>query len=183
MSTRAFNPMWRSAAALAARAHAGQPRKDGKTPYIAHPVRVTLILCDVFDLSDPALLAAALLHDVIEDTPLDYEDIVEACDIETADLVAAMTKDMRLPEAEREPAYDAGLAAASWKARAIKLADTLDNLLDDASARRRSKAIAKVRRALALAGNDPVLAPACAHVRAVLADLSASDDATGNIGG
>ena len=53
------------------RAHAGQVRKDGRTPYVAHCFRVTMTVRDVFGCTDPVCLCAALLHDTIEDTGVD----------------------------------------------------------------------------------------------------------------
>src|SRR5687768_1806066 len=121
---------WQQAASFAARAHAGQLRKDGRTPYVAHPVRVALTVRHVFGIDDETALVAALLHDVIEDTKTDYDDLAEEFGRDAADAVAALTKDGRLPEPEREAAYDRQLSAASWQARLVKLADVYDNFCD-----------------------------------------------------
>ncbi len=118
------------AVSFAARAHQGQFRKDGRTPYVAHVMRVGLVVRDVFGIADPDVLAAALLHDTIEDTPTDYDDIAEAFGPRVAGWVGTLTKDMRLPEPEREAAYAAVLAASPWQVRAVKLADVYDNLAD-----------------------------------------------------
>ena len=123
-------PSWQDAASFALRAHAGQLRKDGKTPYAAHVVRVAMTVRDIFLCDDSVCLCAAYLHDTIEDTPADYDDILEGFGKETADIVAALTKDMRLIEPERERAYDEQLARAGWRASLVKLADVYDNLLD-----------------------------------------------------
>ena len=56
------------AVSFAARAHQGQFRKDGRTPYASHPTRVCLVMRCVFGVEDPEVLAAAVLHDTIEDT-------------------------------------------------------------------------------------------------------------------
>ena len=69
---------WQKAASFAARAHDGQKRKDGRTPYVAHPYRVAMVIRHVFGCEDETILAAALLHDVIEDTTVDYDDVAEA---------------------------------------------------------------------------------------------------------
>ena len=65
---------WQRAAKLAAKYHQHQLRKDGATPYICHPIRVALTVRQEFGEDDATLLAAALLHDVIEDTTCDYDD-------------------------------------------------------------------------------------------------------------
>src|SRR3954471_7857848 len=118
---KAKRRVWQQAASVAARFHQGQVRKDGKTPYIAHPFRVAMTVRDIFGIDDPVALAAALLHDVIEDTTADYDDLEEKFGRDVADVVAALTKDMRMQEELREKAYDEQLARAPWQARAVKL--------------------------------------------------------------
>lgn len=150
--------LWRSAIDFAARAHAGHTRRDGRTPYVAHVVRVAMIVREVFGCDDPETIAAAYLHDTIEDTPTDRDDIERRFGAVVAGAVAALTKNMILPEAEREPEYDARLAAADWRARLVKLADVYDNGLDtlaeSESGKRRTKMVAKIDRALTLAEAD-----------------------------
>src|SRR5262249_26989641 len=117
-------------ASFAARAHEGQRRKDGKTPYAAHPFRVCLIVRDLFGFDDPRMLLTALLHDTIEDTTTDFDDIEEQHGAEVASWVAYLTKDKRLPESEREAMYVAALKKAPWQVQACKFADLYDNLTD-----------------------------------------------------
>ena len=112
------------AASMASEAHQGQTRHDG-SPYIQHPSRVAALLA--WAGADEALMAAGFLHDVIEDTPIDYDDILEVCGEDVADWVALMSKDMRLREDIREAAYIKQLAEGQWQGRAIKLADQIDN--------------------------------------------------------
>ncbi len=152
--TTAPSTLWQTAASMAARLHLHQFRKDGITPYHAHPFRVALTIQLVFNITDEATIAAALLHDVIEDTPADYDDIVQACNKEVADIVASLTKDMRLPEAQREIAYDQQLANANWQTHLIKLADVYDNLCDSHSGSIRRKAHEKAQRAIEIAQHD-----------------------------
>ena len=153
VSKAALAPAWLEAAAFAARAHAGHLRRDGETPYIAHPFRVAMIVRDLFGCDDEQVLAAALLHDVIEDTRTDHDDIAERFGHDVAGLVSALSKDMRAPEEEREKAYDEALAAAGWRAHLVKIADQFDNLNDtDPEARKKlRKAADRARRALAVA--------------------------------
>jgi len=156
-----YTTKWHHAAALAARVHQNQYRKDGRTPYDAHPARVATIISALFGFHDEAILAAAYLHDAIEDSGTDYEDVLELCGPETADYVVAMTKDMRLPEQRRETAYDEQLAAGPWQARLIKLADVYDNLSDAQTDWGKRKLIKKAERAISLAAGDQQLADAC----------------------
>jgi guanosine-3',5'-bis(diphosphate) 3'-pyrophosphohydrolase len=118
------------AASFAARAHRHQLRKDKETPYAAHTFRVCLIARHVFGIADPKVLAAALLHDTIEDTTTDYDDLAERFGPDVARWAAGLTKDMRLPDDEREAVYRDHLAHAEWPVLACKLADIYDNLTD-----------------------------------------------------
>ena len=119
-----------AAAAFAARAHRHQLRKDRETPYVSHTFRVCLVVRHVFGFDDPRMLAAALLHDTIEDTATDCDDILEEFGPDVARWVAALTKDMRLPHDDREAAYVKVLTAAEWQVKVCKLADIYDNLGD-----------------------------------------------------
>src|SRR4051794_21512678 len=85
------------AVAFAARAHHGQLRKDGATPYASHVFRVCLIVRDLFGVSDPRVLTAALLHDTIEDTLIDFDDLEDNFGSEIAGWVATLTKQKKLP--------------------------------------------------------------------------------------
>jgi len=163
---------WQRAASFAARFHHGQTRKDGSTPYAAHPFRVALTVRHVFGIEDSTALCAALLHDVIEDTTADYDDVVDEFGVDVADAVGALTKDMRLPQTDRESAYDAQLAVASWQTRAVKLADVYDNLCDCESRGMRRRAKKKALRAIDCAGNEPKLSGAIDEVRQLIEELA-----------
>ncbi len=123
------------AIAFAARAHQGQKRKDGETPYVSHVFRVCLVLRHVFDIEDSQALVAAALHDTLEDTTTDFDDLAEKFGEEVAGWVAALSKDKRLPEPEREKAYVEKLAKAPWQVKVCKLADVFDNLMDSAQSK------------------------------------------------
>ncbi|MFM8272523.1 MAG: HD domain-containing protein [Gemmata sp.] len=166
-----------AAAAFAARAHLHQTRKDNRTPYVSHAFRVCLVARHTFGFDDPRMLAAALLHDTIEDTATDCDDIIERFGEDVARWVAALTKDMRLPHDRREDMYAKGLAAAEWQVKALKLADLYDNLGDgyDLSLAGRRKTAAKTRSyldAIRQGVPDNVL-PALRLVEQRLAELEA----------
>ncbi|MCR4615736.1 MAG: HD domain-containing protein [Clostridiales bacterium] len=96
--------MFEKAAAFALKAHEGQKRKDGGI-YILHPLEVAVIVSTMTD--DPEVLAAAVLHDTVEDTSVTAEDILENFGERVAELVAHETEDKRPDMA----------AGASWKIR------------------------------------------------------------------
>jgi guanosine-3',5'-bis(diphosphate) 3'-pyrophosphohydrolase len=150
------NDVLLQAVAFAARAHRGQIRKDGQTPYASHAFRVCLILRDIFGISDREALAAALLHDTLEDTTTDYDDLAQQFGPRVAQFVVVLTKDSRLPEEERETAYCQGLAGAPWQVKACKLADIYDNLHDSChlNAQQCSKTQRKARRYLDALAQD-----------------------------
>lgn len=125
--------MMLQAISFAARKHAGQLRKDGCTPYVAHPMRVLTILIGAFQIDDPEVLAAAVLHDTIENTMTDRDELEEAFGPRVAEMVALLSKDERLMEDEREQVYYQTLADACIEVRLCKLADLYDNLVEAAS--------------------------------------------------
>jgi len=149
--------LWQGACSFAARAHRDHIRKDNKTPYIAHPFRVALTVRDIFGENDPETLAAAVLHDTLEDTRTDYDELLEAFGAVVADTVAAVSKDTRLPEKLREASYDQQIGRAGWRARLIKLADVYDNmaetLVSPAGPTREDQA-SRCRRAITIAQAD-----------------------------
>ncbi len=159
-----MDPVWK-AIGFAARRHEGQTRKDGLTPFVAHPVRVMLCVLREFGETDPETLAAAVLHDTIEDTATDFDDIEREFGPGVARMVAALTKDKRLPEDEREARYFEGLREAPFGARLCKIADTLDNLRD-ALPGKRAKALRKAQRLIEIFGADAQCARALAALRA-----------------
>ncbi|HUE74766.1 MAG TPA: HD domain-containing protein [Pirellulaceae bacterium] len=144
-----MTPLVHRAVSFAARAHRQQFRKDGATPYIAHPVRVALTLLTAFDIDDEQTLAAAVLHDTIEDTTTDFDDLAAEFSPEVARYVAALTKDSRLPEEERERTFFEVLDRSPWQVRGIKMADAYDNLLDGGKIPP-TKTLEKAKKALLL---------------------------------
>ena len=80
------------AAAFAAHKHRDQRRKDAKaTPYINHPLALAQALCEEGGVDDPIILAAALLHDTIEDTETSYDELRGQFGARIADIVAEVT--------------------------------------------------------------------------------------------
>jgi GTP pyrophosphokinase len=115
----------------AAKAHAGQSRGSGE-PYIQHPLETALLLADL--QLDRATIAAALLHDVIEDTGVTFDALREAFGIEVARLVDGVTKLSRihwnsLEEQQAENLRKMFLAMAEdIRVVLIKLCDRLHNV-------------------------------------------------------
>lgn len=146
MTPAARKPIWHDAFAMAARLHAPQVRRDGRTPYAAHTLRVALIVAHEFGCADDEIIAAAALHDVIEDTPADYDDIADAFGTRVADLVAVLSKDHRVAGGPRDAAYHRAVAGADDAALLIKAADIIDNTRD-AGTHLNAARLARVRAA------------------------------------
>ena len=131
--------------------HQHQFRRDGVTPYVEHPKAVMTILRTEFGVTDVDTLAAGLLHDTIEDTATDYDEVAERFGTRVADYVAALTKDKRLPEEKREKTYFAQLARAPLPVRLCKVADSLHNVRDS-DASHRPKAVKKAEKLFKIYG-------------------------------
>jgi len=112
-------------------AHSGQFRKSGEA-YICHPLSVAITLADMH--MDTQGVIAAILHDVIEDTPITKEQIVDEFSQDAADLVDAVTKLTQLDNKTRAEAQAENvrkmLLAMGKDLRVIivKLADRLHNM-------------------------------------------------------
>lgn len=166
------------AASMAATWHGGQARKDG-TPYFQHPARVAALLARAG--ADDELIAAGFLHDVIEDTPADHDDISSALGNDVADWVAVMSKDHRMPEPVREPAYKLQLQEGPWQGRAIKLADLVDNITASTSGQRQlgRRRLEAARWALDISVQDdePIINELRAMLESIVDDTLAESQA------
>jgi len=123
----ARSPLVRTALEQARSDHAGQVRNgSGGMPYVEHPIRVAAIL-DELGYGDE-VLAAALLHDVVEDSETTLDELREKFGGEVAGLVGAMTDDEELGDyRERKAEHRERLAAAPVEALVIYGADKLTN--------------------------------------------------------
>jgi GTP pyrophosphokinase len=116
---------------MAREAHKGQSRKTGD-PYITHPVTVALMLAE-YGLDEPTL-AAAFLHDTVEDTSLTLADISAEFGDEVARLIDGVTKLDRVRYSNREQAQAATIRkmvvamAQDVRVLIIKLFDRLHNM-------------------------------------------------------
>jgi (p)ppGpp synthase/HD superfamily hydrolase len=128
-----YSPLVEKAFRVAADAHRNQTRKSSDLPYFQHPASVALILARCgFD--DDHLLAAAVLHDTVEDTDCTLESLtadfpdsvvklVQECSEAKTDAAGA-----KIPWRVRKETHIAVVREASPSARAIVLADKLHNL-------------------------------------------------------
>ena len=120
------------AADRAARAHTSQRRKgEGDIPYVNHCTAVAALVASVTD--DEATLAAALLHDTVEDSDATLDDIIREFGPQVAEIVSAVTDAEEitdLPLAERKAKQAAKMRTAPLGAKLVKIADQTSNLTD-----------------------------------------------------
>ena len=119
------------AAHFAAQKHRDQRRKDKDTsPYINHPISVAKIISEIGNVEDPEVLAAALLHDTIEDTKTTPEELIDNFGERVCSLVQQVTDDKTLPKLERKQRQIDHAKEISGDAAIIKLGDKIANVTD-----------------------------------------------------
>jgi guanosine-3',5'-bis(diphosphate) 3'-pyrophosphohydrolase len=131
-------PLILKALEFAARRHRTQLRKGlDRTPYINHPIQVASLLANFAGETDPVLLAAAILHDVIEDTVDSVKERDELISIisekfgkEILALTLEVTDDKTLDKKERKRLQVVNAPHKSDNAKKLKIADKIMNLLD-----------------------------------------------------
>ena len=114
------------ALAFAVEAHRGQVRKGSGVPYVFHTVDVAKRLGDA-GVRDEDVIVAGLLHDVVEDTEVTLEEVVETFGARAAGFVDEMTFD---EGNEEKSAYLGGFATNSVESLAVKLMDRSANVTD-----------------------------------------------------
>ncbi|NHM30859.1 HD domain-containing protein [Neobacillus terrae] len=112
---------------VASKAHRNQNRKGTDIPYISHPAAVGMILLKAG--YGEAVVAAGILHDTIEDTNLELQDIKEEFGAEIAEIVAGCSEPNKELswEVRKEHTIDF-LKTASEEIRAVACADKLHNI-------------------------------------------------------
>jgi (p)ppGpp synthase/HD superfamily hydrolase len=115
-------------------AHAGQVRKSDGSPYIVHPVMVARML-DRAGFSEE-VVAAALVHDVLEDTDVTEAELRAALGDAVVDIVFGVSEQTELPWEERKQKYIERVASSGEAVMAVSVADKIHNaesLLDAAA--------------------------------------------------
>jgi guanosine-3',5'-bis(diphosphate) 3'-pyrophosphohydrolase len=122
------------AADFAARKHRNQRRKDREaTPYINHPLALARLLWVGGRVRDPIVIAAALLHDTIEDTRTTKSELARHFGRAVAGIVAEVTDNKRLAKQTRKRLQIEHAPHLSREAKLVKLADKTCNLQDVAA--------------------------------------------------
>jgi GTP diphosphokinase / guanosine-3',5'-bis(diphosphate) 3'-diphosphatase len=114
---------------FAAERHAKQPRKgEAKEPYVNHLAEVAELVATATEGRDANLVAAAVLHDTVEDTATLPGELASLFNADIAGLVGEVTDDKRLDKAERKRLQVEHASAKSNRAKILKLADKTSNL-------------------------------------------------------
>ena len=125
------NQLILKAAHFAAQKHKDQRRKDKEvSPYINHPISVAKIISEIGNIEDPEVLAAALLHDTIEDTETTVDELIDNFGERVCSLVQEVTDDKNLPKMERKQRQIEHAKEISEGAALIKLGDKISNVMD-----------------------------------------------------
>jgi len=116
---------------FAAGKHRAQTRKDvDSSPYINHPIAVAMTILDVGGVTNVATLAAAVLHDTVEDTETTHDELVREFGTEVANIVTEVTDDKTLSKQERKQRQIEHAKQLSRAAKQVKLGDKICNVTD-----------------------------------------------------
>ncbi len=125
------DPLVLKAAEFAAQKHKGQIRKGrDECPYIDHLRSVAQVIAEVGGIEDPEILAAAWLHDTLEDTETTPEELEANFGKRVRQLVEEVTDDKSLPKDERKQMQIQHAPTLSPNAVLIKLGDKISNIID-----------------------------------------------------
>jgi len=120
---------------FAAHKHRDQRRKGAESsPYINHPIGLANVLWHEGKVTDAVVIAAAILHDTVEDTETSLDELQREFGKQIRNIVDEVSDDQRLPPVERKRLQVLKAAHASHMAKQVKLADKICNLRDILSA-------------------------------------------------
>jgi guanosine-3',5'-bis(diphosphate) 3'-pyrophosphohydrolase len=116
------------AAAFAAEKHRLHRRKSGDLPYINHPLSVANLIWNVGGVHDPVAASAAVLHDTIEDTDTNPEELGREFGGEIMAIVQELTLDKAMTKPEQRQDELARITTFSHRAKLVRLADKIHNV-------------------------------------------------------
>ena len=115
---------------FAALKHCDQRRKDGKTPYIIHPISVAMILSEIGSIEDPEILSAALLHDTLEDTDTSAHELDKNFGSRVRIIVEELTDNDMLTFSQSKQMQIENAPYLSKNATLVRIADKISNVSD-----------------------------------------------------
>jgi len=120
--------LYEKALKLAIQAHDGQKRKHDGSAYVAHPIMVSR-LAEQAGFGE-TVVAAALVHDVLEDTSMTEAELKSALGDSVVNIVTAVSEDTALPWEERKEAYVRSVVAGGESVWAVSVSDKIHNADD-----------------------------------------------------
>jgi len=119
------------AMAYAAEKHAHQRRKgNNHVPYINHLIKVAKLVTECVHQPEDDLLVAAILHDVVEDTDVDEQEVARRFGEKAAFMVHQMSDDMSMPKKVRKAKQIEKAPGLSSDTKILKIADKIANIND-----------------------------------------------------
>lgn len=116
---------------FAAEKHKGQFRKGNlNTPYINHPIKVAYVLRTIGGVEDEDIIAAALLHDVVEDTDATHADLENVFNKKVADIVLEVSDEKDKSKDFRKQHQIDNAKNLSIEAKLVRIADKICNIQD-----------------------------------------------------
>ena len=115
---------------FAALKHCDQRRKDGKTPYIIHPISVAMILAEIGSIEDLEILSAALLHDTLEDTDTSAHELDKNFGSRVRIIVEELTDNDMLTFSQSKQMQIDNAPYLSKDATLVRIADKISNVYD-----------------------------------------------------
>jgi (p)ppGpp synthase/HD superfamily hydrolase len=106
-------------------AHKEQVRKSDGSPYIVHPLMVARIVAS-HNFPD-VVVAAALVHDVLEDSPITKDELTNLLNEEVVAIVTAVSEDKSLPWKDRKLQYIKAVSVSGEYVKAVSVADKIHN--------------------------------------------------------
>jgi (p)ppGpp synthase/HD superfamily hydrolase len=122
-----IQPLWQKAASFAAHVHASEVRDGEIPPSLAQATRVALTVASLYHCPEPPVLAAALLHNVLDKSDVSFEEL---CDQFGRQIATRVQRLSREPELDTD-VHLKRLHSCDWQTRLIKLADAADTLDHD----------------------------------------------------
>ena len=114
---------------FAADLHKTTTRKGAaQEPYVNHVIEVAELLARIGGVTDPITLQAAILHDIVEDTPVTFADLERGFGRDVRQIVEEVTDDKQLPKSERKQIQVDKAPGLSAAAKMIKIADKTSNV-------------------------------------------------------
>ena len=115
---------------FAALKHCDQRRKDGKTPYIIHPISVAMILAEIGSIEDLEILSAALLHDTLEDTDTSAHELDKNFGSRVRIIVEELTDNDMLTFSQSKQMQIENAPNLSKNATLVRIADKISKVSD-----------------------------------------------------